>query len=142
MCFQDAGFNRSRLTELAEKLFTLAQLNLRLEQPEGDDTVSRNLRALKRASDSYARPSLLYYPSNSDPSQHLRLIVKASRFVTSYVSKPYPLQLLLASKTAEEIRKFNNKVQELLDRFAGHEVCCAPFFLDAAAIYAVSAARC
>lgn len=88
---KDARFNQTQLTELAEKLFTLAQVNLGREQPEGDDAMSRNVRALKRASES--------------------LIVKASKFVTAYTSKSYAIQLLLAVKTAEKIKKFDNEVQ-------------------------------
>lgn len=103
---KNASFNQKQLTGLAEKLLTLAKLNLGQEQPEGDDAMSRNVRALKRASDS--------------------LIVKASKFVTSYASKPYPLQLLLASTTTEEIRKFDKEVQGLLDRFAQHGITISP----------------
>ncbi|KAL4268662.1 hypothetical protein AB1N83_001670 [Pleurotus pulmonarius] len=48
---KDAKFNKTQLTGLAKKLVTLSQLNLSQRQPEGDDMVSRNMRALKRASD-------------------------------------------------------------------------------------------
>ncbi|KAL4249768.1 hypothetical protein AB1N83_014256, partial [Pleurotus pulmonarius] len=99
---KDAKFNKTQLTGLAKKLVTLVQLTSSQQQPEGDDMVSRNVRALRRASDS--------------------LIIKASKFVTSYCSKPYPLQLLLASKAAEGANKFDEEVQELLDRFARHGI--------------------
>ncbi|KAF4604117.1 hypothetical protein EYR40_001300 [Pleurotus pulmonarius] len=99
---KNARFNQAQLTGLAQKLITLAQLDRNLAQPEGSDAMSLNVRALKRGSHS--------------------LISKASKFVTSYASKTYFLQLVFASQAAEKIRKFDKEAQALFDQFAQYGI--------------------